>query len=86
MGRPAGTISSTTTISSIHAQVDMSVTRKYGGTGLGLSIVRQLVEAHAGHIGVQSTEGKGTTFTISLPVLQTGVRRSLEVQVRSTIH
>ncbi len=59
----------------------MSVTRKYGGTGLGLNIVKQLVEAHEGSIEVQSTEGKGTSFTVHLPVMQTTTRRSLELQV-----
>ena len=38
-----------------------------GESGLGLSIVRALVEAHGGHVTVESEVGKGTTFTISLP-------------------
>jgi signal transduction histidine kinase len=53
-------------------QVDMSTTRKYGGTGLGLAIVRRLVQLIGGEISVESEENKGSTFTITIPmVLQT---------------
>jgi PAS domain S-box-containing protein len=43
-------------------------TTKKRGTGLGLSIVRQIIDLHGGTIDVQSERGKGTTFTIELPL------------------
>ncbi len=39
------------------------------GTGLGLPMARAILEAHGGHISVASTEGAGTVFTVSLPLL-----------------
>ncbi|MET0584661.1 MAG: ATP-binding protein [Candidatus Binatia bacterium] len=49
-------------------QVDMSTTRKYGGTGLGLAIVKRLTNLLGGDIAVESEEGKGTKFTVTLPM------------------
>lgn len=48
--------------------VDKSRSRKTGGTGLGLSIVKHIILMHDGNIQVKSQLGKGTTFTIYLPI------------------
>ncbi|MCF8120428.1 MAG: cell wall metabolism sensor histidine kinase WalK [Deltaproteobacteria bacterium] len=49
-------------------RVDKARSRQLGGTGLGLAIVKHIAEAHAGRVSVESTPGKGSTFTIHLPV------------------
>jgi len=48
-------------------QADVSTTRKYGGTGLGLTISQRLCQILGGEISVESQDGKGSTFIVSLP-------------------
>jgi len=59
-------------------QVDNTSTRKKGGTGLGLSISRKIVELHGGAITVQSEVGKGSTFTVSIPVSAVSIKEAAQ--------
>jgi signal transduction histidine kinase len=50
------------------SQQDAGTTREYGGMGLGLAIVRHLTEMHGGSVTVTSAPGKGSTFTVRIPL------------------
>jgi PAS domain S-box-containing protein len=65
-------------------QVDMTTTRKYGGLGLGLNLARAIMHAHGGEITVRSRPGRGSRFTIRLP-LEPVRRPPREVQASRTM-
>lgn len=67
------------------SQVDGSATREYEGTGLGLSISANLVEMMGGTISVTSQVGKGTNFTIRLPIQSTADLEPLRSPPRDII-
>ena len=51
-------------------RVDAARSRELGGTGLGLAIVKHIVNRHRGSLSIESTLGRGSTFTVRLPSLQ----------------
>lgn len=50
-------------------QAETSISRDYGGTGLGLPISKNMTELMSGKMNVESVEGEGTTFSISIPII-----------------
>jgi PAS domain S-box-containing protein len=52
------------------AQLDAGLARRHGGVGLGLALARRLAELHGGTLEVESEPGKGSTFTLRLPILE----------------
>lgn len=60
-----------------YTQAYTDITRRFGGTGLGLAITRQLVTMQNGEISLDSEVGKGTTFTVRLP-LKKGVTEAAQ--------
>jgi CheY-like chemotaxis protein/two-component sensor histidine kinase len=68
IGIPEGVLKA---IFDVFTQADSSTTRRFGGTGLGLPICKRLVDVMKGTLTVESEEGKGSLFTVSLPIVAT---------------
>jgi two-component system phosphate regulon sensor histidine kinase PhoR len=53
-------------------RVDVVESRAQGGTGLGLALVKHILNRHRGRLSIDSTPGKGATFTVRFPLAETG--------------
>jgi len=61
-------------------QVDETIAREYGGVGLGLSIVKRLTSSMKGKIRVESNLGEGSTFTVTLPLVESMPEEHISVE------
>jgi signal transduction histidine kinase len=63
------------------SQQDPGAAREHGGLGLGLAIVRHLAEMHGGSVSVQSIEGRGSTFSVRIPIADARVSTEMVSRV-----
>jgi signal transduction histidine kinase len=57
-------------------RAENSLVHETKGSGLGLALVRHIMEAHGGEVQVDSAPGRGSTFTLVLPLTRPGARRA----------